>query len=196
VTRRKGLLAIPARGDGSSVHVVVESPRGSTTKFKYDADLGVMSLSRPLPEGLAYPHDWGFVPSTRAEDGDPLDAMIVWDGVSYPGVVVACRPIGVLRIEQTNSETGQRERNDRLAVLPVEAPRWADVRTIDDLSPRARSELSHFFEAAVEFEGKDLKVLGWRGPKEALALLRDSARPSGGRRRRRTPQRRRRRAAT
>jgi inorganic pyrophosphatase len=192
VARRKGLLAIPARGDGGSVHVVVESPRGSTTKFKFDADLGAMSFSRPLPEGLAYPHDWGFVPSTRAEDGDPLDAMIVWDGVSYPGVVVTCRPIGVLLIEQTNRNTGKRERNDRLAVLPVEAPRWTDVRTVDDLSPRARSELSHFFEAAVEFEGKDLKILGWRGPREALQLLRDSTRSPGGPRVRRAPRRRRR----
>jgi inorganic pyrophosphatase len=180
VARRKGLLAIPARGENGSVHVVVESPRGSTNKFKFDPGLGALTLSRPLPEGLAYPHDWGFVPSTRAADGDPLDAMIVWDGVSYPGVVVACRPIGVLLVEQTSTKTGRREHNDRLAVLPVDAPRWADVRTIDDLSERARSELSHFFEAAVEFEGKDLKILGWRGPEEARKLLDQAVRRTGG----------------
>jgi len=177
VARGKGLLGIPARARDGSVHVVVESPRGSTSKFRFDADLGVMALSRPLPEGLAYPHDWGFVPSTRSEDGDPLDAMIVWDGFSYPGVVVACRPIGVLLVEQTNQETGKRERNDRLAVLPIDAPRWAEVRSVDDLSDRMRSELSHFFEAAVEFEGKDLKILGWRGPQEALRLLQTAAHP-------------------
>jgi len=67
---------------------MVESPRGSSVKFKYDPDDDVMVLSRPLPAGLAYPYDWGFVPSTRAADGDPLDAVIVWDGTSYPGVVV------------------------------------------------------------------------------------------------------------
>jgi inorganic pyrophosphatase len=82
----------------------------------------------------------------------------------------------VLLVEQTNGETGRRERNDRLAVLPIDAPRWADVRTIDDLSDRARSELARFFEAAVEFEGKDLKILGWRGPDAARKLLRASRR--------------------
>ena len=172
----RGLTAIPARDGGGAIHVVVESPRGSTCKFKYDPKLGAMTLSRPLPHGLAYPHDWGYVPSTKAADGDPLDAMIVWDGVGYPGVIVSCRAIGVLLVEQTNKDTGRRERNDRLAVLPVDAPRWAAVRTIDDLGDRVREELAHFFEAAVDFEGKDLKILGWRGPSEARRLLADSMR--------------------
>jgi len=108
MARGKGLLGVPARARDGSVHVVVESPRGSTSKFRFDPDLSVIALSRPLPEGLAYPHDWGFVPSTRSEDGEPLDAMIVWDRSSYPGVVVACRSIGVLLAEQTNQETGKR----------------------------------------------------------------------------------------
>src|SRR6478735_3938691 len=156
----KDLLAVPALDGGGSVHVVVESPRGSTCKLKYDPDLGAMRLARPLPHGLVYPHDWGFVPSTKAPDGDPFDAMILWDDISYPGVVVTCRAIGVLLVEQTNKKSGRRERNDRLAVLPVDAPRWAAVKTIDDLGDRVRDELAHFFEAAVEFEGKDLKILG------------------------------------
>jgi inorganic pyrophosphatase len=186
-SRRSGLSAIPALDDDGAMHVVVESPRGSTSKLKYDPELGAMTLSRLLPHGLAYPHDWGFVPSTRAPDGDPLDAMIVWDGVSTPGLVVTCRAIGVLLVEQTNKETGRRERNDRLAVLPVDAPRWETVQTIDDLGPRVRDELTHFFEAAVEFEGKNLKILGWRGPAEAMRLLEQSMRPA---RKTRTPRRR------
>jgi inorganic pyrophosphatase len=76
-----------------------------TVKFKHDADSDRIELSRPLPIGLAYPHDWGFIPSTRASDGDPIDALIAWDGASYPGVVVPCRPIGVLEIEQTNPKS-------------------------------------------------------------------------------------------
>jgi inorganic pyrophosphatase len=174
--RQTGLLGLPAFADGDAIHVVVESPRGSALKFKYDPELGAIGLSRPLPQGLVYPHDWGFVPSTRAEDGDPLDAMIAWDGISYPGVVIACRPIGVLLIEQTNKESGKRERNDRLAVLPVDAPRWDGVKSIDDLGKRVRLELEHFFLAAVEFEGKDLSLLGWKGPADALKLVRASAR--------------------
>ena len=112
-------LPEPFAEDGS-LNVVIESPRGSTAKWKYEA--GVFQLSRPLPAGLAYPYDWGFLPGTRASDGDPLDAMVYWSGASYPGVVVPSRAIGVLRVEQTSRESGNRERNDRLLVVPVSAP--------------------------------------------------------------------------
>jgi inorganic pyrophosphatase len=174
---RPALLAeIPTFGDGEAIHVVVESPRGSASKFKYDPDLGAITLSRPLAHGLVYPHDWGFVPSTRGEDGDPIDAMVLWDGVSYPGIVLACRPIGVLQVEQKNRTSGQRERNDRLAVLPIDAPRYEDLRSIDDLAVRERLDLEHFFRAAVVFEDKDLKVLGWKGPVEALDLVKSAMR--------------------
>src|SRR5262245_41761920 len=103
------LLALPAFRDAEVCHIVIESPRGSSVKFKYDTKLHVMGLSRPLAAGLVYPYDWGFVLSTKAPDGDPLDAFVMWDGVSYPGVMLPCRPIGVLRIEQTNAETRERE---------------------------------------------------------------------------------------
>jgi inorganic pyrophosphatase len=161
--------------DEESIHVVIESPRGSTSKFKYDAARGVMTLSRPLTSGLTYPHDWGFVPSTRAPDGDPLDCLVMWDGTSYPGVVLTCRSIGLLRVEQTNLKSRARERNDRLVALPTEAPRWESVRTVFDLDKRIREELEQFFLSAVAFEGKDLKILGWAGPDDALALLRNSS---------------------
>jgi len=137
-----------------------------------------MMLSRPLPLGLAYPYDWGFVPSTRAADGDPLDAFVLWDGASYPGIVLPCRPIGVLRAEQTNPTTHGRERNDRVAVLPVKAPRWDPVRSVFDLSERTRLELERFFLGVVAFERKDLKLAGWAGPAEAMDLVRTSERGS------------------
>jgi inorganic pyrophosphatase len=175
-TTNGGLLAVPAFGQDQSVHVVVESPKGSTSKFKYDSDLNAITLSRPLSHGLAYPHDWGFVPSTIAEDGDPLDVMVLWDGVSYPGVVLACRLIGVLLVEQTNTESGARERNDRLAALPVTAPRYADILSVDDLPHRVRLDLEHFFKAAVVFENKDLTLIGWAGPSAAAELVDAAAR--------------------
>ncbi len=169
------LLSLSSFAADDACHVVIESPRGSALKLKYDAERGVMMLSRPLPAGLTYPHDWGFVPSTRAADGDPLDAMIVWDGVSFPGLVVACRPIGLLQVEQTNVTTGARERNDRLVALPVNAHRSATVRSVFDLSARVRLELEQFFLAAVAFEKKDLELLGWDGPDGAIRLIQRSA---------------------
>ena len=162
-------------GDGLC-HVVVESPRGSTSKFKYDAGHGVIMLSRPLPAGLCYPHDWGFIPSTHASDGDPLDAMVLWDGISYPGVVISCRPVGLLRVEQANRVTRARERNDRLVTVPASAARWANVATIFAVAERVRLELEQFFVAAVAFENKALQLRGWAGPDEAMTLLSESRR--------------------
>ena len=171
----------PLRDDGS-VNVVVESPRGSAVKFKYDAAIDRFVLSRPLPAGLVYPHDWGFVPSTRAADGDPLDALIAWDGASYPGIVIPCRLIGVLEVEQANVKSRARERNDRVIALPTKAPRHDDIHSVFDFSDRWRAELERFFLDVVAFEGKDLKILGWSGPSDAEALLKQSLATVAGRR--------------
>jgi inorganic pyrophosphatase len=164
-------MTLAAFREDGSLNVIVESPRGATSKFKYDLALDRIVLSRPLPAGVNYPHDWGFVPMTHAPDGDPVDAMIVWDGVSYPGVLVACRPIGILNVEQTNLKSGARERNDRLAVLPVTAPRLETIATVFDLPERARAELEQFFLAATFFEHKDVRLLGWDGPDRARAFV-------------------------
>lgn len=162
------------RKDGS-LNVMVESPRGSAVKFKHDPDDDVMMLSRPLPAGLTCPYDWGFVPSTSASDGDPLDAVILWDGTSYPEVIVPCRVIGVLNVELTNLQSKRRERNDRFAVLPTKAPRQEEIASIFDFTERVRDEIEQFFLRAVAFEGKELALLGWQGPREAQAAVQTSA---------------------
>jgi inorganic pyrophosphatase len=169
------LIALPTFIEHDAFRVVVESPRGSALKLKYDPEHQVITLSRPLIAGLAYPCDWGFVPSTRAPDGDPLDAFVLWDGISFPGVVLPCRAIGVLRIEQTSRSSHERERNDRVVALPVKAPRLDAVQGVRDLSDRVRRELEQFFLAVVAFEGRDLSILGWGDPGEALELIRASA---------------------
>jgi inorganic pyrophosphatase len=164
----------PTFNSSGAIHVVVETPRGSTVKFKYDPALAAITLSRPLPLGVVYPYDWGFIPSTRAADGDPLDAMVLWDGTSFPGVVLATRAIGMLRVEQTSRTSGARERNDRLFVLPVAAPRAELIESIFDLPERVRAELEQFFVSAVAFERKELRLLGFDGPAEADRCLRSA----------------------
>lgn len=175
------LSHLPAR-HGQAVNVIVESPKGSSAKFKYDLNVEVIVLSRPLPAGTTYPHDWGFIPSTRASDGDPLDAMVLWDGVSYPGIVIPCRLLGALQVEQKSLETGARERNDRVVAVPMKAPDLEDLRTIFDVTDRRRAELERFFVNVVAFEGKDLKILGWSGPDEAEALLDEALSTTSARR--------------
>jgi inorganic pyrophosphatase len=169
----RNLHALDAFAADDVFHVVVESPRGSTVKLKWDPDLGAMSVSRPLNLGLAFPFDWGFVPSTKGPDGDPIDALVYWDVSSYPGVVIPCRAIGLVKVDQRDAGGEGRIRNDRIVAVPVEARREL-VTAPDDLPARIREELNQFFLAATALEGKDARVLGWAGPTEALALIRQS----------------------
>jgi inorganic pyrophosphatase len=153
----------------------VETPRGSRCKLEFDAKLKVFTLSKPLLAGLTYPYDWGFVPSTKAEDGDPLDVLIVHDAGTYPGLVLRCKPVGVLKVIQT-SNGKKKERNDRVFALPDRAPFEGDLNDIRHLPARAVEELEKFFEAANALEDKKLKFLGWDGPDEAIKIIKQHAR--------------------
>ena len=100
------LLKIPTWADEENVHAIVETPRGSTCKLDFDPKLRVFTLAKPLMAGLTYPYDWGFIPSTKAQDGDPLDVLVIHDAQTYPGVVLRCRPVGILEVEQTSPSVG------------------------------------------------------------------------------------------
>ena len=166
------LTTIPTFAGEQTFHVVVESPRGSRVKLKYEGRWETMSISRPLALGLTYPCDWGFVPSTKGPDGDPVDALIYWDTPTFPGVVLTCRAAGVLRIEQNHlGDAARRVRNDRLLAVPLASRRDASLTSVDQLSARIRDELAHFTLATTALEGKDVTILGWDSPEEALALL-------------------------
>jgi inorganic pyrophosphatase len=167
------LHRIPAFAHGDIFHVVVESPRGSSVKLKHDPDMDVFGISRPLPLGLVYPCDWGFVPSTKGPDGDPVDAAVFWDVSTFPGVVIQCRAFAVIEIDQrVPDDASQRRRNDRILAIPVEARREAGLTSFEALPGRVRDELELFFVTAAALEGKDPKVLGWKGAQAALELIR------------------------
>jgi len=168
------LAAIPAFADHETFHVVVESPRGSSLKLKYEPRWQAMSVSRPLPLGVTFPFDWGFVPSTMAPDGDPLDALVLWDVPSAPGVVIPCRAIGVLQVEQNKvkDDRSERVRNDRILSMPIEARRERTITSIDALASRVRQELEVFTIAATALEGKDVRIAGWGDAQVALDLVR------------------------
>ena len=170
------LAAIPAFASDNIVHVIVEAPRGSTLKLKYDPKWEAMSVSRSLPLGVTFPFDWGFVPSTVGADGDPLDALLLWDVPSYPGVVIPSRPIGVLQVEQnrTTRTPSERIRNDRILAIPVEARREQGITDLVAFPARVRQELEQFTIAATALEGKDVRVVGWADAAAALKLIQDS----------------------
>src|SRR4030081_2038463 len=94
------LINLPPFTEDGDVYVVVETPRGSRAKFAYDPKLETFALSKSLLTGLTYPHDWGFVPSPKDDAGDPPDVMVTHDAAIFPGIVLTCRIIGILQIEQ------------------------------------------------------------------------------------------------
>jgi inorganic pyrophosphatase len=168
------LLKIPTWADEGLVYAVVETPRGSTCKLDFDPDLRAFTLAKPLMAGLTYPYDWGFIPSTKAEDGDPLDVLVIHDAQTYPGVILRCRPIGILELEQTSK--GRRERNDRVFAVPDRSPLETDLKDARHLPSRARKELEQFFLATNALEDKKLEFLGWRGPAHAVKKIKQLAR--------------------
>src|SRR5437868_6460459 len=150
---------LPTGADKTHVYAVVETPRGSRAKLKFDSKLRAFTLSKPLLAGLTYPYDWGFIPSTKAQDGDPLDVLIIHDAATYPGLVLKCKPIGVLEVLQ--SSNGKKERNDRMFVVPDRSPFEGDLQDIRRLPARAIEELEKFFEATDALESK--KFSFWAG---------------------------------
>jgi inorganic pyrophosphatase len=147
--------------------------RGSRAKFAYDPKLETFALTKSLLTGLTYPHDRGFVPSTKADDGNPLDIMVIHDAATFPGLVVTCRVIGILQIEQKSK--GKSQRNDRLFAVPRRSHSEQALRDVQDLSRPIQDELEKFFVATDELEDKKLKIIGWKGPKVALKAIKAAA---------------------
>jgi inorganic pyrophosphatase len=166
-------INLPSFTDEGDVYVVIETPRGSQAKFDYDPSLKAFTLSKSLLTGLAYPHDWGFVPSTKAEDGDPIDIMVLHEAATFPGVVLTCRVIGIVEIEQKSK--GKTERNDRLFAVPRNSHAEQKLNDVRELSKPIQEELEKFFKATDELEDKTLNVLGWKGPKAAVTAIKESA---------------------
>ena len=175
----KDLVSLPVRS-GEGVLVVVETPAGSRVKLKLDLELGQVTVSRPLPLGLHYPFDWGFIPSTRAEDGDPLDAMLYGTGPGASGTVVPARLLGVLKVEQNRKQGPGRQRNDRLFLAPLQAAHGDAPNDVFALPERLQAELEDFFVWSTRWEKKDLRFLGWSGIDEAEAILSAAERAARG----------------
>lgn len=164
------LTQLPAwNPDSGLLNVVVETPKGRRNKYKYDEAQGLWRLSKVLPLGASFPFDFGFIPSTRGEDGDPIDVLVLLDEPTFPGCVVPARLIGILEAEQTHK--GETVRNDRLVAV-VETPYNPPAfHTLQELSPQCLAELEHFFIAYNQMEGRQFKPLGRYGPEKAQAAL-------------------------
>jgi inorganic pyrophosphatase len=161
---------LPARDpDSGLLNAVIETPKGSRNKYKYDDECGLWRLSKLLPLGSSFPFDFGFIPSTRGEDGDPLDVLVLSDEPSFPGCVVPARLIGVLEAEQ--AERGRTVRNDRLIAV-VETPyNPPPFQSLEELTSHALAEIEHFFVSYNQMEDRQFKVLSREGPEKAEEIL-------------------------
>ncbi|MVN76316.1 inorganic diphosphatase [Hymenobacter sp. HMF4947] len=152
------------------IYVVVETPKGGRNKLAFNPELGAFQLMGVLPEGHSFPYDFGFVPSTLAADGDPLDVLLLLDAPAYPGVVVEARLLGALEIEQHETD-GTVQRNDRLLAVAANSREHKSLRSISDLSAEMLHEIEHFFHSYNEVKGGEIKVLRRVGPERTHALL-------------------------
>ncbi len=167
------LHRLPIRDEESGeLNVVIETPKGSR-KFDYD-ERGFFKLGGVLPAGAVFPFDFGFVPSTLGEDGDPLDVLLLMDEPAFAGCVITARLLGAIQAEQTERD-GDAMRNDRLIAVAANSRAHGEVRALDDLSKSLLDEIEHFFVSYNAVKGKQFEPQGRLDPAPADALVKAGA---------------------
>jgi inorganic pyrophosphatase len=160
----------PFAQDGGDLRVVIETPRGSRNKYSYDPECDCMELSTVLPEGMIFPYDFGFVPSTLGDDGDPLDVLVLMDTSVVPGCVIRAKLVGA--IEARQKQKGQDwVRNDRLIAVATHAQTHDKAKSLKDLRPHLLKEIVGFFVQYNKLRNRKFEVRGEAGPRKAHDLI-------------------------
>jgi inorganic pyrophosphatase len=156
---------------------IIETPKGSRNKFAYDRETGLFQLSGLLPEGMLFPFDFGFVPSTLGDDGDPVDVLVLMDAPAHAGCVLDVRIIGVITAEQSErGNKNKKEKNDRLLAVAIHSYQHEHIDSIDEVSSTLLSQVEEFFISYNRQRDKTFRVTGTSGPKHALRLLKSGMR--------------------
>ena len=148
---------------------IIETPKGCRNKFDYDPESNLFMLGGLLPEGMMFPFDFGFIPCTLGEDGDPLDVLVLMDAPAHVGCLIEVRLIGVISAEQV--EEGKKETNDRLLGVAIHSYDHEHLETIDDVSKTLLSQLEEFFVSYNKQRGKRFRITGTGGPRKAVKFL-------------------------
>jgi inorganic pyrophosphatase len=158
-----------AKAGDKLLQVIIETPKGCRNKYSFDDEQKIFVLKAALPAGMVFPYDFGFLPRTLADDGDPIDVLVLMDEPAFPGCALMARLIGVIEGEQTaNKKT---TRNDRLVAVAETAHMWANTKSIKDLPKKAVTEIEEFFVNYHKLQGKKYKLLAIKGEKTALDLI-------------------------
>jgi inorganic pyrophosphatase len=156
------------------LEVIVEIPSGSRNKYEYDHQRHRFVLDRILYSSVHYPCDYGFIDGSLADDGDPLDVLVVISEPTFPGCVVRARPIGVLDM------TDDKGHDYKVLAVAHDDPRWEETHALEDLSPHRLREIENFFRIYKELEGRETDVSGWLGVADAWRII-DAAVAAGAR---------------
>jgi inorganic pyrophosphatase len=160
----------PFTDENDELRVIIETPRGSRAKYDYDPECDCMELGTILPEGMSFPYDFGFVPSTVGDDGDPLDILVLMDTPVVPGCVVRARLIGAIGARQ-KSKGENWQRNDRLIAVACHAQTHQNVGDLSELRPHLLEEIKGFFEQYNRLRDRKFDPLHDVGPRKARELV-------------------------
>src|SRR3954467_3533101 len=149
---------------------LVEIPKGSRNKYEYDHDMDVIKLDRFLFSSMVYPTDYGFIPDTLGEDGDPLDAMVCVSEPTFPGCVIPVKAIALFKMED---DAGI---DDKVLCVPLSDPAWNTLDELDDLPEQLQQEIEHFFSVYKDLEQKAVKVHGWYSREDAIEEIEEARR--------------------
>ncbi len=152
-----------------TINVIIETPQGSRIKYKYSPETECMELSNVLPSGMVFPFDFGFIPGTLGDDGDPLDVLLLGDAPAAVGTLAQARLVGAIEAEQTKQ--GKTERNDRLLAVPTASRVRESIHSLDDLPETLLTELEQFFVNYLALKGSECRILGRSGPEQARRLV-------------------------
>lgn len=159
-------------GHAEPIEVVVEIPSGSRNKYEYDHERQVFVLDRVLYSSVHYPCDYGFIPGSLADDGDPLDVLVIIAEPTFPGCVVRARPIGVLDM---SDEKGH---DYKILAVAHDDPRWEATHALADISPHRLREIENFFDTYKALEHRETKIDGWLAAADAWRII-DAAMAAG-----------------
>lgn len=159
------LTRIPPQPKPGLINVLIEITAGSKNKYEFDKDLNAFALDRVLYASVQYPWDYGFVPNTLADDGDPLDGMVIMDEPTFPGCVIAARPIGMLEMIDGG------DRDEKILCVPDKDPRYSQVKSLKDIPQHRLDEIAEFFRTYKNLEKKETKILGWQDIDQVMPLV-------------------------
>ncbi|NJK35716.1 MAG: inorganic diphosphatase [Oscillatoriales cyanobacterium SM2_2_1] len=159
------LSKIPSQPKPGMINVLIEIPAGSKNKYEYDKDLKTFALDRVLYAPLHYPYDYGFIPNTLGDDGDPLDSLVMMDQPTFPGCLIPARPIGMLIMIDGG------DLDEKILSVPVKDPRYSHIQTLADIAPHRLDEIAEFFRTYKNLEKKTVEVRGWESIEAVNALI-------------------------